>query len=89
MEVKYTVVDDKKEKWQSIELEVLVPSIKPTHSDFSHSDNFNDCNGEIFVFYTSTECNLEELIKDFKEDLSKHYNTHKDDITFTKVESFK
>jgi hypothetical protein len=89
MDILYTVKDDKKEKWQSMEIEVMIPSVKPTHVDFSHSDNFNGYDGEIFVFYTSTECNLEELIKDFKKDLSKHYNKHVSTFNFIRVDEFK
>jgi hypothetical protein len=83
MEIQYTVDDDKKEKHDSITVEIKVPSMISTDKEFSHKSD-----DVIYTFYTRNILDVDSIITNFKHELSGWLNMHRSLIIMKEVSDF-
>ena len=81
MDIKYSVIDDKKEKHQSIEIYVKVPSMVSGDREFSHKTD-----DVVYTFYTHNVLEVDSIITNFKNELSRWFNKHRSEFKLVKVD---
>ena len=77
MEIIYEVIDDGKEKHQSIEFYATLPLPDIRDEDFSHASD-----AVVLIYYTDSMDKVKDIIESLRLDLSKTYNRHLSTIKF-------
>jgi len=81
IKLKYTVKDDKKEKWQSVEVNIKIPSLISNDKEFSHKSD-----DVIYTFYTHNVLEVDSIVNNFKNQVGSFMNRHRSTIVVEKVE---
>lgn len=80
MDIMYQSYDDKKEKFQSVEIYIKVPSMVSGDKEFSHKTD-----DVVYTFYTRNILEVDSIVTNFKHELSSWFNKHRSEFNMVEV----